>query len=494
MKNWLIFLVLVLGFGLWVRQAQAATLTVCASGCDFSSVATAVSAADEGDTLDLAGETFSENIVILKSLTLQGEAGTILDGGGNGRVISVTTGVNVSILSLQVQNGSANDGGGIFNRGNLTLDDVVVSGNAAEPNASFGEGGGIYNLGTLTASNSTISQNSAEYGGGLENNAGTVNLTDVVISGNTTTDIFDGVGGGLENSGGTMTLTRVTVQNNTANFVGGGIQNLGQMTITDSLISGNTADLGGGLASGSSTGLTLQNSTITDNNNSSNGVVRGGAGVYNTFMMDISNSTISGNDTAVSGGDGGGILNNNLLTINSSTIYNNAANDQGGGLRNAAGVTELANSIVAQNDSDDCSGSNITSNGYNLAGDSSCSFAATGDQTSTDPQLGALQNNGGATFTHALTESSSAFNAGNPAAVGSSETACPTTDQRGTTRPQDGRCDVGAFELVIDGSGTPTPTDTPPPGATPTPTSTPPATPPPPTGDDFFIYIPFVVK
>ena len=174
-----------------------------------------------------------------------------------------------------------------------------------------------------------------------------------------------------------MILTRVTVQNNTANFVGGGIQNLGQMTITDSLISGNVADLGGGLASGSSSGLTLQNSTVTGNGSSTNGIVRGGAGVYNTFVMDISNSTISGNDTAVATGDGGGILNNNLLTVNSSTIFGNSANDQGGGLRNASGVTTLSNTIIAQN-GEDCSGSNVQSSGYNLAGDATCPFTATG--------------------------------------------------------------------------------------------------------------------
>ena len=181
--------------------------------------------------------------------------------------------------------------------------------------------------------------------------------------------------------------------------------------------------------------------------------MRGGAGVYNTFVMTISNSTISGNDTAVPNGDGGGILNNNLLTINSSTIYDNSTSDQGGGLRNAAGVTVLANTIVAQN-GEDCSGGGIQSSGYNLAGDASCAFAATGDQNSINPQLGPLQNNGGPTSTHTLTESSPAFNVGNPAAVGSSP-ACPATDQRGTMRPQGGRCDIGAFELVTGVGVTP---------------------------------------
>jgi nitrous oxidase accessory protein NosD len=116
-----LLLVLILSAGFWAQQARADTLTVCAVGCDFSSVSTAVSAAASGDIIQLAGETFNENIVILKSVTLQGENGTILDGDGSSRVISVTNGVTVSLLSLTVQNGLADDGGGIFNRGNLTL-------------------------------------------------------------------------------------------------------------------------------------------------------------------------------------------------------------------------------------------------------------------------------------------------------------------------------------------------------------------------------------
>lgn len=482
-----------------VRQARAATLTVCAVGCDFSSVSTAVAAAAPGDTLALAGETFSENLVLSKSVTLQGEVGTILDGGGSGRVISVTNGVTVLLSGVVVQNGLADDGGGIFNQGNLTLSGVTIRNNTAVSNPNFGEGGGLYNSGSLNVTNSTFSQNSAEYGGGLENAGGTVTLTDVLLEDNTATAIFDGVGGGLENSSGSVALTRVTVANNTANFVGGGIQNLGQMVISDSLISGNVADLGGGVASGSSTGLVLQNSTVTGNRSSSNGVVRGGAGIYNTFVMAIQNSTISGNETAVANGDGGGILNSNLLTVNSSTIFANSASDQGGGLRNASGIITLSNTIVAQNGAD-CSGSGVQSSGYNLAGDATCNFAAAGDRTSTNPQLGPLQDNSGNTPTHALLPGSPALNAGNPAAVGDAP-ACTAVDQRGISRPQAERCDIGAFELEASGSTPPPPTVTgtpPAPTATlPAPTATPPAataTPNPISGNDALIYLPYVQK
>jgi hypothetical protein len=52
--------------------------------------------------------------------------------------------------------------------------------------------------------------------------------------------------------------------------------------------------------------------------------------------------------------------------------------------------------------------------------------------------LAALDLNGAATPTHALLPASPALDNGG--------TACPRTDQRGVLRPQNGRCDIGAFE------------------------------------------------
>jgi len=57
----------------------------------------------------------------------------------------------------------------------------------------------------------------------------------------------------------------------------------------------------------------------------------------------------------------------------------------------------------------------VTSDGYNLSNDSGGGFlTGTGDQMNTDPMLGPLQDNGGLTFTHALSTGSPAINAGDP--------------------------------------------------------------------------------
>src|SRR5439155_6274327 len=96
---------------------------------------------------------------------------------------------------------------------------------------------------------------------------------------------------------------------------------------------------------------------------------------------------------------------------------------------------------------------------------STCLLAGAGDIENADPLLGPLQDNGGATQTHALLAGSPAIDAGD-------NNGCPGTDQRGIARPVDANsdgvaiCDIGAFEAP---AGTTLPTASPTPQATPPP-------------------------
>jgi hypothetical protein len=100
----------------------------------------------------------------------------------------------------------------------------------------------------------------------------------------------------------------------------------------------------------------------------------------------------------------------------------------------------------------DCEGAPVTSQGYNLDSDGTCTSQPT-DITSATPGLDALALNApGTTATHALLSGSPAIDAGdcNGGAI--------TTDQRGVSRPQGAACDIGAFELEppdADGDGIP---------------------------------------
>jgi hypothetical protein len=217
------------------------------------------------------------------------------------------------------------------------------------------------------------------------------------------------------------------------------------VTISNSTISGNSADFGGGVASGG-----------------------GGPNGPSAFVT-ISNSTISGN----SAGDGGGIYNfpsfrsQAEVGVENSTISDNSTTGNGGSIYNH-GFLELASTILNASTSGENifnDAGSVTSLGYNVSSDDGGGYlTATGDEINTDPLLSPLQDNGGPSFTHALLPGSPAINAGDPGF-----TPPPFYDQRGPgfDRVVNGRVDIGSFEMQG-----PKPTATPRPSPTPRPRPT----------------------
>ena len=227
----------------------------------------------------------------------------------------------------------------------------------------------------------------------------------------------------------------------------GGITNSATLRLTAVSIVSNVAfnNVAGGILNNTGANLTVERSTISGN---TAGTI--GGGIYNTGTLTITNSTIAGNtaNTSASNWEGGGLYTDGAATtIVNSTITNNRA-FRGGGIDVPAGSTALIrNTIVAQNTASAAGQPGncrvlgaLTSQGNNLEDTNTCGFTQAGDLPSTPSVLGPLQDNGGPTDTLALLAGSSAIGRG-------SATGCPATDQRGVSRPQQGSCDIGAYEL-----------------------------------------------
>jgi hypothetical protein len=136
--------------------------------------------------------------------------------------------------------------------------------------------------------------------------------------------VLDGNGGVLQDRvlhiiSGTVTIKGITIQNGRG-VDGGGLYNSGVLTIMHSTISGNRATfVGGGLYNGGV--LTVTHSTILGNSSDL------GGGVYVKGPMRLDQSTVHGNNATLGGG---GLYNENALTITSSTVSGNQGRTSGG--------------------------------------------------------------------------------------------------------------------------------------------------------------------
>jgi CSLREA domain-containing protein len=313
---------------------------------------------------------------------------------------------------------------------NTTADELNSDGDCSlrEALASANDDGGLDNDACTDGSGpDTISLPAGTY---MKTTFDPLNVTSPITIDPTGVVVIDGAGTSLlfiVDTTGTLNMTDLTVRRGT-NMGGGGVLNLGTTVLERVLLEANTAGEGGGVVN------------------------------FGTFTA--RNVTFSGNQAS---SDGGGLLNEGTATLNNVTFTDNVADSNGdgsgdgGGIAISSGTATVSNTIVGGNRDqstganpkhDDCSGT-LTSAGYNLIQNvDGCTIGGvtTGNITGKNPQLFALADNGGPTRTHALRKGSDAVDAGNPAAPGSNPTACETTDQRGTTRPQGPRCDIGAFE------------------------------------------------
>ena len=272
--------------------------------------------------------------------------GTVLNGADKGTVISAREVQWLRISDLTVAHGAAEDGGGmVLSGGGVELTDVLFLENAATGADSYGDGGGLFAEDSeVTLTRTTFEANTGGYGGGAYLQNCQVLLTDAVFRDNE----CDRYGGGLRLYRGSALLEGVSFLGNRAGAYGGGAYIEGDsMTLRDVTASGNEAEDGGGglyLESDSSP-VIVEDSTITDNISAHSG---GGLGLFPGTRASLTDTVVSGNEAE----DGGGLQtwSDGQLDWIGGELTGNTATLMGGGMRVIeGGVAHLEGVTVSGN-------------------------------------------------------------------------------------------------------------------------------------------------
>lgn len=286
-------------------------------------------------------------------------------GGG----IYLTTGTTLDLLSSKVDGNTGGSGGGIFAKDNakLNIQGSSISGNIA---TNYGSGGGIYTEhSTVEVKDSTFEKNTATDDGGAI--AATQNSSLTVRNSKVLENKAADTAGGILAEKSTLEVTDSIIDGNRAS-VGGGLyisdidapgetkEDKPEHTITRTEITNNTADgqgIGGGIYLGAQK-LTITDSKLTGNNTiSKNGQTQGGAIVaYSPGDFTLDNTLIQGNTADVGGGIhvlSTKLRDSHIILCNNTRITGNVANQFGGGIfldnMNNPAVLELVNASVDNN-------------------------------------------------------------------------------------------------------------------------------------------------
>ncbi len=364
------------------------------------------------DTINFAAALNGQTITLNSSLPTLTNGETISGPGPTNLTVNAAADVTTGDVTSPFFN--------VFNTASLTS--VTISGLTISGGTVSGtDGGGILNTGSLVLNNDVITDNEADF------------PADGGTSG--------GFGGGVANDQtdtallASLTVTNTVLSNNYADGGGGAINNSGSATITMSTVNANSVTFSGG-----------------------------GGGIFNNFNgnLTINDSTVANN--VVLSENGGGLDSFGNLMVNDSTFTGNAAQGTstpsvGGILRGAStsntfilNNTIVAGNTVAAGTSPDISGA-VSSGDGNFIGQADTSLNgisnnSNGNQIGTaanvlNPLLGPLQNNGGPTPTELPLVGSPVINTGVNIAV----VPGLTTDQRGFLRIVGPTVDIGATEF-----------------------------------------------
>lgn len=337
------FLVIVIGLLSCVSlipSSIAATFNVD-SVAEFQAALDAAAVNGQNDVVNVAAGAYNVTSTLQyasdenHSLTVTGagSSATILDGGGGGRILSISTSsanADITVQDLRLQNGATPDnGGGLLvnaSTASVILRRCMVRDCVASGGGSVGGGANLTSeSGTVTVTSSTFRENTSSGNvGGLfaGTDSGTINLTNCSFYHNSVSNsggssYFGDGGGAMAYSGGTC---QIYIRGN---------------TFTGNIASGGDNPDGGGMMVyplGENSTVVMENNTFTDNRA---GLGAGGCDVRLNAggAITFSGNAFTGNE-ALDGVGGGAMiyLDNGALIFAGNTFVRNASHTSGGGI------------------------------------------------------------------------------------------------------------------------------------------------------------------
>ena len=260
-------------------------------------------------------------VISNSAVTIDGGSNITLSGGNAVRHFYVESNATLMVKNLILTSGFDNTfgGGSILNLGGATLENSTIRDSNV---ASAYSGGAIFSYGPVTIGDSLIENNTGGSAGGLYMAGATAvtTISNSTFRNNRTTNSAFGLGGAITVwTDAEATIEGSTLEQNQA-IHGGGIFNNGQIELTNSTLTGNSANRdGGGLHNYLLSIAALSNVTFSDNS-----ALYGGAISASLIVgqSDWVNLTIENNQAE----RGGGIyLIDSTLVISHATIRNNSA-------------------------------------------------------------------------------------------------------------------------------------------------------------------------
>jgi len=270
----------------------------------YPTIRAGISAANAGDTVQVAAGTYYERITLKSDVYVLGAGKTVTTINGSG-FETVVTATNVNSAAkfdgFTITNGGNGSGlsslgGGIYlSNGDLTISNCRITGNTIS--GTFAYGGGVYctSGSSATIEDCDITLNTSKYGGGIYINSCAPTISNCQITDNTATGDDHGGGIYLTSSSSSGLIIDCTISDNNGSGVYCGIYS--HPTIENCTITGNDAYSGAGINCYSSTPWVVN--TVIANN-----TAQMGGGIYSYFYNPTIVNCVFYNNSA----DGGSVI------------------------------------------------------------------------------------------------------------------------------------------------------------------------------------------